>query len=355
VKSFARSPLTRRARARADLSPTGRGGASGTASRTPQLLRAILCAIALVAFLAGLASHASAQDTFKLAIGQMETWTNQAANLAPRVGIFQKHGIVVETFGTQGGGETLQAVISGAADIGIGIGTLGAMRAFANGAPVRIFAPRFTGAGDFYWYVRADSPISELKDATERHTIAYSTSGASSHNVVLAFAAELGVKAKPTATGGQPATLTQVMSGQIDIGWAAPPFGLKEVAEGKIRIVANGNDAPSMRTQTVRVEIVNANVLKQRGEAFARFVRAYREAVDWMFSDRSAVLWYAQQFGWVPDLAKETKERYQTREAKQMDRIADVDAIMADGVKLKFLDKPLTKEQLAELIQITPQ
>jgi hypothetical protein len=31
-----------------------------------------------------------------------------------------------------------------------------------------------------------------------------------------------------------------------------------------------------------------------------------------------------------------------------------VDAIMADGVKLKFLDAPLTKAQLAELIQIPP-
>jgi hypothetical protein len=27
---------------------------------------------------------------------------------------------------------------------------------------------------------------------------------------------------------------------------------------------------------------------------------------------------------------------------------------MADGVKLKFLDAPLTKEQLSELIQIPP-
>jgi hypothetical protein len=29
-----------------------------------------------------------------------------------KAGIFQKHGIVLETFGTQGAGETLQAAIS---------------------------------------------------------------------------------------------------------------------------------------------------------------------------------------------------------------------------------------------------
>jgi NitT/TauT family transport system substrate-binding protein len=38
----------------------------------------------------------------------------------------------------------------------------------------------------------------------------------------------------------------------------------------------------------------------------------------------------------------------------QFDAISGVDAIMADGVKLKFLDAPLTKAQLGELIQIPP-
>ncbi|MBI3434653.1 MAG: superoxide dismutase family protein, partial [Proteobacteria bacterium] len=132
------------------------------------------------------------------------------------------------------------------------------MRAFSRGAPVRILLPAFTGTGDLYWYVRADSPIKALADATQSHTIAYSTSGSSTNNIVLAFVLELGAKAKPTATGSPAGTLTQVMSGQIDIGWAAPPFGLQEVADGKIRILARGSDVPSLRGQTVRTIIVHA-------------------------------------------------------------------------------------------------
>ena len=92
--------------------------------------------------------------------------------------------------------------------------------------------------------MKADSPLKTVKDVTASNTIAYSTSGSSSNNLVLAFADELGVKAKPTATGGPPGTLTQVMSGQIDIGWAAPPFGMKELKEGKIRILIRGSDVP---------------------------------------------------------------------------------------------------------------
>ena len=52
------------------------------------------------------------------------------------------------------------------------------MRAFSKGAPVRILLPAFTGTGDLYWYVKADSPIKspEGHHAT-KNTIAYSTNG----------------------------------------------------------------------------------------------------------------------------------------------------------------------------------
>src|SRR5688572_27113746 len=55
---------------------------------------------------------------------------------------------------------------------------------------------------------------------------------------------DLAVKGMPAATGTQPATLAQVMTGEIDVGWGAPPFGLKELSGGQI-IVANGNDVPA--------------------------------------------------------------------------------------------------------------
>src|SRR4029077_21003737 len=194
---------------------------------------------------------AAAQDHLKVAIGQINNWENQAPTLGQDAGIFKKHNLVLDNVGTQGAGETIQAVISGSADLGAGVGVAGVMRAFSKGAPVRILLPAFTGTGDLYWYVKADSPLKSLKDATAANTIAYSTSGSSSNNIVVAFAQELGLKAKPTPTGGPPATFTQVMTGQIDIGWSAPPFGIKEIKDGKIRIIARGSDIPSLKGQTV--------------------------------------------------------------------------------------------------------
>jgi NitT/TauT family transport system substrate-binding protein len=305
----------------------------------------------VVALVLGVGS-ALADDTLKVVIGQINNWENQAPTLGQDAGIFKKHGLVLENTGTQGAGETIQAVISGSADIGAGVGAAGVMRAFSKGAPVRILAPAFTGTGDLFWYVKADSKIQSLKDATPETTIAYSTNGSSSNNIVVAFVTELGAKAKPTATGGPAATLTAVMSGQVDIGWAAPPFGLREIKEGKIRIVAKGSDVPSLRGQTVRTLIVNADSLKTKRDAIMRFMDAYRESVDWMYSDPKAVEMYSKKLNQPVELLKESMDKFQPKETLQTDKFADLDGAIADAVKLKFLEQPLTKEQVTELLQI---
>jgi NitT/TauT family transport system substrate-binding protein len=298
---------------------------------------------------------ASAEDQLTIAIGQINNWENQAPTLGQDAGIFKKHGLVLKAVGTRGAGETIQAVISGSADIGAGVGTAGVMRAFSKGAPVRILAPMFTGTGDLYWYVKSDSKIKSLKDATPANTIAYSTNGSSSNNIVIGFVQELGCKAKPTATGGPAATLVSTMSGQIDIGWAAPPFGLQEEKDGKLRIIARGSDLASLRGQTVRTLIINLNSLKTKHDAIMRFMQAYREAVDWMYADPKAVEMYSQKIHKPVALLKESMEKFHPKAALQTDHFADLDGAVRDAVKLKFLEKPLTKEQLSEMIQIPPR
>jgi NitT/TauT family transport system substrate-binding protein len=169
---------------------------------------------------------------------------------------------------------------------------------------------------------------------------------------VLAFGQELGLKAKPTATGGQPGTLTAVMTDQVDIGWAAPPFGVKELKEGKIRMLIRGSDVPSLKGQTVRTIIVNADALKNKKDAIMRFVKAYRESVDWMYSDPKAIEMYAVKIKSDPALLKESIAQFHPKDTMQSDKMADLDGAVADAVKLKFLDKPMTKEQLTEFLQI---
>ena len=69
-------------------------------------IRIALRLLALVLLSAAMIPAARAADTVKVAIGQIDAWANQAPTLGMRAGIFQKHGIVLETFGTQGPART---------------------------------------------------------------------------------------------------------------------------------------------------------------------------------------------------------------------------------------------------------
>jgi NitT/TauT family transport system substrate-binding protein len=300
-----------------------------------------------------LVTRALAEDQLKVAMGQINNWENQPPTLGQDAGIFKKHGLQLETVGTQGAGETIQAVISGSADIGGGVGAAGVMRAFSKGAPVLILLPAFTGTGDIYWYARTDSKIKTLQDATPENTIAYSTNGSTSNNIVRGFIEELGCKAKPVATGGPPATLTAVMSGQVDIGWSSPPLGVQEIKAGKIRIVARGSDLPSLRGQTVRTLIVNKNSWETKRDAILRFVQGWRETVDWMYADPKAEEMYATKVKQPLAVIKGTVAQFYPKEAMQSTEFKDLKSSVADAVKLKFLDQPLTDAQLKEMI-VTP-
>ena len=301
--------------------------------------------------LLGSATFASADDTLKLAVGQRGNWDTSVSEVGQIAGIFKKHGLILEIVYTQGAGETQQAVISGSVDIGIAAGVMGVLSAYSKGAPVRVIGAETTGAGDLYWYVKADSPIKSLKD-TDGKTLAYSTNGSSTHGVVSAFIKENNLTAKPTAMGGPPANITAVMSGQIDVGWAAPPFGLDQLDAKQIRIIATGNDAAAFKGQTVRLNIANADYLKANKAVVARYMKAYRETVNYLYTDPQALKVYSDWLKISEVKAKRTRDDFFPRASIEPDKITGLDTIVKDAVALKFTAAELTKAQLDELIQI---
>ena len=313
-----------------------------------KLIRYAAFAVA-AAMLAPSSLTASAQDKLKLALGQRGNWDTAIAELGQQAGIFKKHGLELEILWTQGAGESQQAVISGSVDIGLA-GTLAALGAFQKGAPLRIIAAEATGAADF-WYVRADSTIKSIKDLDGK-TIAYSTNGASTHTLVLAFLKEGGAAGKPIATGGPSQTFTQVMSGQVDVGWSAPPFGLEALRENRIRIIARASDVAVGRNQTIRALVTTASVLDARANALRRFVQGYRETIDWMYTSDDALKAYANFAKISLDLAKRVRDEFFPKSLVWPDKISGLDTLMQDGVTFKYLREPLSATQISEVIRI---
>lgn len=294
---------------------------------------------------------AFAQDRMKLAVGQRGYWDSAPPYMGERAGIFRKHGIELDILYTQGGGETLQAAISASVDAGIAAGTLGVFGAYSKGAPIRIIGAEATGSAD-YWYVRTDSPIQSIKDLKPSNTLAYSTNGSSTNTIVRSFTKLYGLQSKLVATGGSQATYTQVMSGQVDVGWSSPPFGLDALAQGKIRIVGRGADAPGIKDQSIRVIVTHTGALESRRDVLKRFMKAYGETVDWMYASPEAIPAYAEFAGVTEEVARHVRDEFFPKALIAPYKFEGVEGMMEDAVTFKTIPAPLTRAQLDELVLV---
>jgi NitT/TauT family transport system substrate-binding protein len=141
------------------------------------------------------------------------------------------------------------------------------------------------------------------------------------------------------------------MSGQVDVGFGAAPFGLDLVEDGKVRIIATGSDVESLKSRTVRVNLTNVNTLQNRRDALVRFNRAYQETVDWMYSDPAALKHYGD-YSKLPDNIVLRVRNLIPKANLATGRVEGIDGVMADAVAGKFIPAPLSAEQVKDLIQI---
>lgn len=289
-----------------------------------------------------------AQDKLRLAIGGRGAWENAVSEIARTRGIFKKHGLDVEILWTEGTGETMQAAISGSVDLAVAVGTNGVLAAFTKGVPIRVIGSTMTGVDDMFWYAKAGSPIKSGKDMAGR-TVAFSSRGASTHAVVLGFRKTFGIDFKEIPLGSPVATMTQAMTGQVEVGWTVVPLGLKELDEGSIQMVARANEVAELRNQSVRLIVVMDKVLAARRDALVRYLRAYREGVDYLYGP-DGVKAYAAYSGVAEKHAATVRDTFTAKASIQPDRFEGLDLMMADAVAFKFMSAPLTPAQIKELV-----
>jgi NitT/TauT family transport system substrate-binding protein len=298
----------------------------------------VLISILLLA----IAAPSLSQDKVRAAIGQRGLFDTHFIPAGVEQGIFKKNNIEVEMTWTRGGAETLQAIITDSADVAVANGILGVIGAASKGAPVKIVSAQMTGAPDLFWYVRADSPVKAMKDL-EGRTMGYSRPGSSTHLVAQALAEHFKVKPKLVSTGGVPDTRTQVMSGQIDAGWSAPPYNLDLVNEGKVRIVARGTELPAMNDQTVRVNAASVKFLTEKRDVARRFMKAYHESIEWVYAnpDKSTAF-YASFNKTSPEIAKQTIEAF-PKAAVAPWPVKGLKQNIEEAVQNKQLAKPMSE------------
>jgi len=290
-------------------------------------------------------------ETLKLAVPQKGAWDTSFSVYGDRQGFFKEQGLDLDITYTEGGATTETAVVSGSVDLAVATGTLGIISAYVKGAPVRIISAESTGSADIYWYAKAGSGIKTFKDL-EGKTVAFSAPGSSSNLALLTLLKEQGVNAKPVPAGGMPPTFTQVMSGQIDAGWAAAPFGVKEIREGQIVQIARANDSPTVRSETIRVNVVNLNTLQQHRDAIVRFLKAYYKSWQWAYSDPKAIDYLAADNNIPREIADATVKQFMTKEANDPSRISGLQRVLDEALAAKRIPNAMKEDDVKGIFDI---
>jgi NitT/TauT family transport system substrate-binding protein len=313
----------------------------------------VISKICVVAIAALAAFPAAAADKVRLAIGNPGVGETEIADLAKANGFFAKHGIDVDILYTQGSAETIQAMLAGGADVAVAVGTLGALATYAKGAPIRVIAASFTGDSNMFLYVPATSPITSMAQTGGR-TVAYSNAGSSSQMMVLEAKKQFGVDFRPTPTGSGPATLTQTLSGQIDVGWSGAPFGVDRLESGEIRLIMKASDLAAMAGQTSRVDIAMQADLDKRPEVYLRFMDAWRETIAWIYETPEGLKAYSDWAKISTAVGKRTLAEFLPRQAVETDRVLGLEQNMRLAIETKYMSAPLTREQLDAFVRIPP-
>ena len=308
-----------------------------------RLARALAFAAALV-----IGAQAHAQSRIKIAAPHPTIITSTIPALAKSLGYFDKHKVDVEILWTAGGADAQQATINGSVDIAVQTGLAGVLAGIQRGAPIAVIAAEATGASDVVWYVRADKPWKSLADFQNNESISFSRPGSSSDFTLRTLISHHKAKARAVPSGSQPETLVMVMSGQLDAGFANPPLP-SVFAEGKVRIITRGNDSPAMRGLTIRVHAANADFLAKNRDAVKRFLAAWKETIDALYTNPSVVAESAKLVKITPEQASAIIKEFIPRESLAMHTIGDLDQSIEQAVANKQLKAPLTNEQKATI------
>src|SRR6267154_3166353 len=308
----------------------------------------------LVALIAVVAAHGANAETLKVAVAQRGFWNSTFIDVGLKQGYFKEAGLELEILYTEGGASTLTPVIAGSIDIAMTNGVLGVVAAYAKGMPVKIISAEATGAAEAFWYARPESGIKRLAD-TAGKTVAFSSPGSSSNLILLQLVNQAKVTPKLVATGGAPATLTQVMSGQIDVGWSVPPFVLQQLADGRLVIIARGSDVAALAQQTIRVNVANANALKEKRDAFVRFIKALSRSIDWAYSDPHAIDNYAEIAKVPLALAQRTRDEFFPKQALQLSEVKGLDVTLKQALEFKYITAPMSVAQTQGMLDILYQ
>jgi NitT/TauT family transport system substrate-binding protein len=321
----------------------------GIAMKTATALRAGSLALMFI-MLAD--APAFALEKLKAAVAQKGSWGSMFADIAAGQGFHKEQGLDVTLIYTQGGAETIQALTSGSVDVVSPAAIWAAIAAYAKGAPVRIVASEMYGLPDILWVVPGNSPIKGPADLNGKR-IAFSRTGSVTHMGLMAYLSEHKVKAEVISTGNPSATRTMLLSGQIDVGFTLVPQNLDLLKSGEYRLLFTGNDTAEMRGVARTIVATSTKALAEKRDLIRRYLVAHFKAVDFVYhkGTEAAIKQFAADNKMDLAVARESLKYYKPEYHTPLP-IHGLETANRQAVAYKMIDKPLTPDQLKELVEV---
>lgn len=288
-------------------------------------------------------------EKVRVAISFIGLWTSSQPAFCRDRGEFRKAGLDVEIFSTRGGSENVQAVVTGSTDIGYGAGIAAVFAAAMRGARIKIISSNFVGQSDSFFYVRSDSPIKSVDDIKGK-TIAYTRPGAVSEALLQALKSERKIDFKTVSGGAMDAIYAMTMTRQIDVGYSVPPFGIDAVKRGEIRVVFDGNVVISQRDVASRVNIANADFVKNKRDVGIRFLKVLNQCITWMYANKAEGIKLYAALNKIDDNVASGALIYYPQANMSLAPLRGLDAAINQAIMDKFIEKAPTDEQIKNLI-----
>jgi NitT/TauT family transport system substrate-binding protein len=196
--------------------------------------------------------------------------------------LFAKHGLKVnDIVGSEGGGTTVQNVVSGGLPIGE-VATSAAVTAFLAGADIKIVGGGVASGEDVFWVTGPDSDIDSIEDL-EGKEVGYTSPGSVTQGLLALSLERSGVgvdNVKTRAMGGLSEGLTALKNGDIDAAAMLEPVFSEQVEEEGWKPIFRASDhVPEFMATVI---ITGPGVAEESPELVKETLAARAEGIDFV-------------------------------------------------------------------------
>ena len=107
--------------------------------------------------------------------------------------------------------------------------------------------------------------------------------------------------------------------------------------------------------QTIRVNVANANALKERRDAITRFVKVLARSIDWAYSDDRSIDTYAEMAKVPRALAQKTRDEFYPKASLQLAEVKGLDLTLKQALEFKYITAPMSVQDAQGMLDLLYQ